>query len=88
MALLKPVPPPSGAANAWATFWLLGYDIPVAQVDAAFAQEREHLNAWALLPPTDDSPSVSYVSRTGEKFFEATGNQCGAVEATVPIHRT
>lgn len=68
IALLKPVPLPTGAVNAWATFWMLGYDIPPAQVDAAYAQEREHLQAWAQLPQNDDSPSASYVSRTGDHF--------------------
>lgn len=68
MALLKPVPPPTGAVNAWATFWLLDYDIPAAQIDAVYAHERENLQAWAQRTRADKSPDLSYHSRVGEHF--------------------
>ena len=68
MAILKPVPAPTGVVNAWATFWLLDYDIPTAQIDATYVQEREQLEAWARLTQTDNSPNLSYDNSAGEHF--------------------
>lgn len=102
MALLKPEPRLTSATNAWATFWLLDYDIPAAQTDAAYAQERAHLEAWARRTQADKSPSVGYVSRAGETFpkrptisaaqakllcYPADSDCIGKVRANLPLLR-
>ena len=68
MALLQPVPPPAGASNAWATLWLLDYDVPADQVDAVYAQEREHLEAWAKQLPPNEPPTVGYTKWVAQHF--------------------
>lgn len=68
LALLKPVPPPAGAINAWPTLWLLDYDVPADQIDAVYAQEREHLLAWVQQFPQKGPPAVSYAKWAAQHF--------------------
>lgn len=46
MALLKTPPRPAGSHNAWADFWLLDYEVPAAEREAAYARERRNVTAW------------------------------------------
>jgi hypothetical protein len=70
MALLKPVPPLAGASNAWATLWLLDYDVPADQVDAVYAKEREALLDWARQLPQEGAPTTSYTKAVAQHFPE------------------
>lgn len=69
LALLTPAPaPPAGGPNAWATFWLLDYDVPAAQISEVYALERQHLQAWTQRSGADETSGAAYVNRVGQYF--------------------
>lgn len=68
LELMKPVPPSTGAPNAWSSFWLLDYDVPVADVEAVYAQERVRLDTWAKQLPQNTAPVTSYPKWVAQHF--------------------
>lgn len=60
LALLQQDHRPSQGHNAWATFWLLNYDIPADSIDRAYAQERQHLIEWVGRLDPDKALTLSY----------------------------
>ena len=64
---LQPSPAPAGH-NAWATLWLQDYDVPIDRVDAVYAQERAHLQAWLAQLPADATAAPDYVPLAAQGF--------------------
>lgn len=64
---LQPAPAPAGH-NAWATLWLQDYDVPIDRVDAVYAQERAHLQAWLAQLPADATAAPDYVPLAAQSF--------------------
>ena len=61
LSLLQPGEAPKLGHNAWATFTMLGYDIPLADVDAAYATERQRMFEWfATWSPSASAPTDFY----------------------------
>lgn len=59
LASLRPSHPPAQGRNAWATFWLLDYDMPLDQIDRVYAREQQQLIDWAgRLDPADSAPTA------------------------------
>ncbi|WEN15564.1 hypothetical protein PY254_02480 [Rhodanobacter sp. AS-Z3] len=67
LSLLKPAAPPVAAFNAWATVWLLDYDIPADQIDAVYAQERQHALDWAQRLQ-NQPPTANYQKEAAQHF--------------------
>lgn len=81
MALLKPPPRPAGSHNAWVDFWLLDYDVPAAEREAAYARERRLVTAWTQQA---DRASPGYSSNLGRRYaalpklsFQEHAQLCG-----------
>jgi hypothetical protein len=64
---LQPAPAPAGH-NAWATLWLQDYDVLIDRVDAVYAQERAHLQAWLAQLPADATAAPDYVPLAAQGF--------------------
>ena len=60
LKLLQPEPMPAGS-NAWVTLWLQDVDVPADQRDAAYAQERAHVQTWLAQQRTDGATATSYL---------------------------
>ncbi|MBD8881742.1 hypothetical protein IHE49_14745 [Rhodanobacter sp. 7MK24] len=54
LRLLQPATMPPGR-NAWPLLWLIDYDVPADRIDAAYAQERAHMQDWASHMPANPS---------------------------------
>jgi hypothetical protein len=68
LRLLQPAPQSTGP-NAWATLWLLDYDVPAAgQGAAVYAQERARVQAWLAQPQPDGASAAEYVSPLAQRF--------------------
>lgn len=62
LALLTQDHRPAQGRNAWATYWLLDYDVPDDQLDVVYARERRHLFDWAATIPVESSTVPVYAS--------------------------
>jgi hypothetical protein len=87
LALLQPDRQPGGR-NAWATFWLLDYDVPANRLDAMYARERQYLfDRVGRLPadPSSPPPCEPLVAETYPKLPEiGTGGRarlCRGIDA-------
>lgn len=52
---------PAHGRNAAAALWLADLDVPAAQLDALYAQDRQRMRAWLATVPAAGDPSTSFV---------------------------
>ncbi|HEV2682124.1 MAG TPA: hypothetical protein VGV14_16585 [Rhodanobacter sp.] len=60
LALLQQDHRPTQGHNAWATFWLLDYDLPANAIDSVYARERQHLIDWTSRIRPDAPSTLAY----------------------------
>ena len=67
LALLQQEHHPAQGRNAFPARWLFRYDVPPAQIDAVYAQDRQRMPAWLAQHQTEpaDSPGKAIAGTDG-----------------------
>ncbi|MEO9215977.1 MAG: hypothetical protein ABI227_10040 [Rhodanobacter sp.] len=68
LVMLQQEQSPTRGHNAWATFWLLDYDVPAGKRDEAYARERTHLFDWAGKALSGDASAPDYDSLVARQY--------------------